>query len=155
MQLESMTDDEQAGFRLHRFELYNWGTFDKTVWHISPNGENTLLTGDIGSGKSTVVDALTTLLVPAQQITYNKAAGAESKERNLESYVRGHYKSGKEAEDLTSKPVPLRDKNNYSVLLGYFYNHSYDSKVTLAQVFSCKEDKAQPERFYKIGRAHV
>ncbi|MEI7840555.1 MAG: ATP-binding protein [Methylococcaceae bacterium] len=151
MQLESMTDDEQAGFRLHRFELYNWGTFDKTVWHISPNGENTLLTGDIGSGKSTVVDALTTLLVPAQQITYNKAAGAESKERNLESYVRGHYKSGKEAEDLTSKPVPLRDKNNYSVLLGYFYNHSYDSKVTLAQVFSCKEDKAQPERFYIVS----
>ncbi len=151
MPLESMVENEFAGFRLHRFELYNWGTFDKTIWHIFPNGENTLLTGDIGSGKSTVVDALTTLLVPAQQIIFNKAAGAEGKERNLESYVRGHYKSGKDAEDLTSKPVPLRDKNNYSVLLGYFYNQGYDSKVTLAQVLWCKEDKAQPERFYIVS----
>ncbi len=149
--LESITDNASAGFRLHRFELYNWGTFDKAVWHILPNGENTLLTGDIGSGKSTVVDALTTLLVPAQQITYNKAAGAEGKERNLESYVRGHYKSGKDAENLTAKPVPLRDKNNYSVLLGYFYNQGYESKVTLAQVLWCKEDKAQPERFYIVS----
>jgi uncharacterized protein YPO0396 len=99
-----------------------------------PNGQNTLLTGDIGLGKSTVVDALTTLLVPAQQIIFNKAAGAEGKERNLESYVRGHYKSGKDADNLGAKPVPLRDKNNYSVLLGNFYNEGFDAKVTLAQI---------------------
>ncbi len=54
---------------------------------------NTLLTGDIGSGKSTVVDAVTTLLVPAHRVAYNKAAGAEHKERSLRSYVLGYYKS--------------------------------------------------------------
>ena len=70
------------GFRLQRLELFNWGTFDSQVWTLQLNGQNSLLTGDIGSGKSTLVDAITTLLVPAQRIAYNKAAGADNKERS-------------------------------------------------------------------------
>lgn len=151
IELDFVADDKLAGFRLHRFELLNWGTFDKHIWKITPDGENALLTGDIGSGKSTIVDALTTLLVPSQKITYNKAAGAESKERNLNSYVRGHYKSEKDAEDLSAKQVALRDINNYSVLLGCFYNAGYDKYVTIAQVFWCKEDQNQPARFYCLS----
>ncbi|NOR79403.1 MAG: ATP-dependent exonuclease SbcCD, C subunit-like protein, partial [Methyloprofundus sp.] len=150
-ELEFITNDQLVGFRLQRFELLNWGTFDKHIWKITPGGENALLTGDIGSGKSTVVDALTTLLVPTQKITYNKAAGAEAKERNLNSYVRGHYKSEKDADNLAAKQVALRDKNNYSVLLGYFYNAGYDTHVTIAQVFWCKEDQNQPARFYCLS----
>ena len=50
-----------SGFRLTRLELYNWGTFDQRVWSLDANARNTLLTGDIGSGKSTIVDAVTTL----------------------------------------------------------------------------------------------
>ena len=56
---------ERAGFRLQRFEVFNWGTFHQRVWRMEPGGDSVLLTGDIGSGKSTLVDALTTLLVPA------------------------------------------------------------------------------------------
>ena len=78
-----------AGFRLQYLEVLNWGTFNQNMWKIEPKGFNSLLTGDIGSGKSTLVDALTTLLVPSNKITFNKAAGAESKERNLLTYVRG------------------------------------------------------------------
>ena len=74
-------------------EVFNWGTFDRQVWRLTPGAETSLLTGDIGSGKSTLVDALTTLLMPAHRISYNKAAGAEAKERTLRSYVEGHYKS--------------------------------------------------------------
>ena len=70
-------DPTRAGFRLHRAEVFNWGTFNRQVWHLDTAGSNCLVTGDIGSGKSTLVDAITTLLVPAQRITYNKAAGAE------------------------------------------------------------------------------
>ena len=108
-QLDFSTGDEQAGFRLHRLEVYNWGTFDKRVWTLSPNGDNALLTGDIGSGKSTLVDAVTTLLVPAQRIAYNKAAGAEARERTLRSYVLGHYKSERSESGAAAKPVALRD----------------------------------------------
>ena len=54
----------QLGFRLQRLEVYNWGTFDGEVWTLDLAGATSLLTGDVGSGKSTLVDAIITLLVP-------------------------------------------------------------------------------------------
>ncbi|MGB5935478.1 MAG: ATP-binding protein, partial [Ornithinimicrobium sp.] len=86
-------DNALPGFRLQRLEVLGWGTFDRSIWRFGLDGRTTLLTGDIGSGKSTLVDALTTLLMPAQRISYNKAAGADTRERSLRSYVLGHYKS--------------------------------------------------------------
>ncbi|MCZ7659733.1 MAG: hypothetical protein M5U07_18545 [Xanthobacteraceae bacterium] len=57
--------DPRAGMRLHACEAFNWGTFHGRVWTLLLNGSNALLTGEIGSGKSTLVDAVTTLLVPS------------------------------------------------------------------------------------------
>jgi uncharacterized protein YPO0396 len=151
LQLDFAPSDARAGFRLQRFELYNWGTFDGRVWVLEPRGENGLLTGDIGSGKSTLVDALTTLLVPAQRITYNKAAGAESRERTLRSYVLGYYKSERAEAGLAAKSVALRDHNSYSVILGHFFNEGYDRHVTLAQVFHLRDTQGQPARFYVVA----
>ena len=96
------------GSRLRRLEVYNWGTFDRDVWTFEVGGRNALLTGDIGSGKSTLVDAITTLLLPAHKISYNRAAGADTRERDLKSYVEGHYKSERNETTGTSKPVALR-----------------------------------------------
>ncbi len=146
--LDFAGDDTLTGFRLERLEVFNWGTFDERVWVLRTDGRNGLLTGDIGSGKSTLVDAITTLLVPAQRIAYNKAAGADSKERTLRSYVLGHYKSERNEVTGTAKPVSLRDHNNYSVILGIFRNVGYDATVTLAQVFWMKDAQAQPARFF-------
>ena len=146
--LDFVADDTLSGFRLHRLEVFNWGTFDGRVWALNPDGKNVLLTGDIGSGKSTLVDAVTTLLVPAHRIAYNKAAGADSKERTLRSYVLGHYKSERNEVSGTAKPVALRDHNNYSVILGVFHNAGYDQTVTLAQVFWMTERQGQPARFF-------
>ena len=72
-------------------EVLNWGTFHKQVWGLDLGGNNALLTGDIGSGKSTLVDAITALLVP--RANFNKAAGAATGERSLETYFFGRYKS--------------------------------------------------------------
>jgi uncharacterized protein YPO0396 len=149
--LDFTASDELAGFRLHRLEVYNWGTFDKHVWSLAPGGHNSLLTGDIGSGKSTLVDAVTTLLVPAQKIAYNKAAGADSKERTLRSYVLGYYKSERNDSGHSAKPVALRDHNSFSVILGHFRNEGYDQDVTLAQVFWCRDTGSQPQRFYIVA----
>lgn len=149
--LDFAADDTRAGYRLHRVELLNWGTFHRHVWRLNADGANCLVTGDIGSGKSTLVDAITTLLVPAQRITYNKAAGAEARERSLRSYVLGHYKSERGAGGLSAKPVPLRDHNSYSVILGHFYNEGFDRHVSLAQVFWISDSRGQPERFYVVA----
>ena len=149
-QLEFSPSDARAGFRLHRLEVLNWGTFDEHIWHFDPSGENALLTGDIGSGKSTLVDAIITLLVPPQRIAYNKAAGAESRERTLKSYVYGHYKTER-SDAGGARPVALRDHNSYSVLLGHFFNEGYGQHVTLAQVFWIKDSEGQPARLFVLA----
>ncbi len=131
LSLDFIADDRLAGFRLQRLEVLNWGTFDGRVWTLSLDGKNLLLTGDIGSGKSTLVDAVTTLLVPTQRISYNKAAGAEARERSLRSYVLGHYKSERNEVSGSAKPVGLRDQNSYTVILGVFQNAGYGKTVTL------------------------
>ena len=149
--LEFCASDAEAGFRLTALELYNWGTFDRKVWSIDLEGRNALLTGDIGSGKSTIVDAILTLLVPQQKLVYNKAAGAESRERTLASYIRGEYKS--ERDDLTqgARAVALRDESNYTVLLARFANQGYGRLVTLAQVFHLRDGQSTPDRLYVVA----
>ncbi len=150
-------DDARPGYRLDRLEVYNWGTFDARVWRLDCAGETALLTGDIGSGKSTLVDAMTTLLLPANKINYNKAAGAETRERSLRSYVLGHYKSERVESTGASRPVGLRDHRHYSVLLAVFRNRldgsgtdsGQHAAVTLAQVFWLRDTSSgQPQRFY-------
>lgn len=139
----------QTGFRLARLEIYNWGTFHRRAWRFDLDGDNALLTGDIGSGKSTLVDAVTTLLMPANRISYNKAAGAEVRERSLRSYVDGYYKSERSETTGTSRPVGLRGPESFSVILGVFHNEGYDLDVSLAQVFWTKDGvSGQPERFF-------
>lgn len=146
--LEFISDDSLSGFRLQRLEVFNWGTFDSRVWTLQLNGSNILLTGDIGSGKTTLVDAVTTLLVPAHRVAYNKAAGADARERTLRSYVLGHYKSERAEMSGAAKPVALRNQNAYSVILGVFHNIAYNQTVTLAQVFWMKDLQGQPARFF-------
>jgi uncharacterized protein YPO0396 len=148
LSLDFVADDSRVGFRLQRLEVLNWGTFDKRVWRQELDGRNGLLTGDIGSGKSTLVDAITTLLVPAHRVAYNKAAGADARERSLRSYVLGHYKSERNEITGSSKPVALRDATSYSVIAGVFRNEGYDQAVTLAQVFWLKDPQGAPARLF-------
>lgn len=158
MQTQSMfefsKDDSLTGFRLQRLEVLNWGTFHGKIWKIEPLGFNSLLTGDIGSGKSTLVDALTTLLVQHNKITYNKAAGAEGKERNLYRYIRGAYANTR-GEELSAKPQYLREKDSHTVLLASFYNDGYGQKYTLAQVFWLRDDEVQKMYIISSGDLNI
>jgi uncharacterized protein YPO0396 len=148
LDLSSAADQLLPGFRLSRLEVYNWGTFDGAVFKLHLDGRNGLLTGDIGSGKSTLVDALTTLLVPAHKVAYNKAAGADSRERSLKSYVLGYYRSERSESSASAKPVGLRDNSQFSVILGVFKNAGYDFTVSLAQVFWIKDGVGTPARLF-------
>ena len=140
-----------AGFRLQRLEVLNWGTFHGRPWILNLDGENTLLTGDIGSGKSTLVDAVTTLLVPSNRVAYNKAAGAEARERTLRSYVLGYYKSERSEVTGAAKPVMLREATSHSVILGVFFNEALGETVALAQVFWIKDQSAPPARLFVVA----
>ncbi|RYZ90748.1 MAG: ATP-binding cassette domain-containing protein, partial [Proteobacteria bacterium] len=130
-------NNNEGGYRLRSFEVFNWGTFDGRVYKITPNGRTSLLTGANGSGKTTLVDALLTLLVPSGKRFYNQSSGAESKkERDELSYFWGYFgKTFSDAEEV-SKTEQLRHKsdNHYSVLLGCFQNSATLHTITLVQV---------------------
>lgn len=130
-------ESAQAGWRLARLEILDWGTFDGPVWVLRPAGLTSLLTGDNGSGKSTVVDALLTLLVPPSKRTYNLASGAEKRrERDEASYVLGAY--GQERDETTnrSRTKTHRERGSVrSVLAAVFENDSLKATTTLAQAF--------------------
>ena len=143
--------DTPPGFRLQRLELLNWGTFHEGVRSFRLDGANSLLTGDIGSGKSTVVDAITTLLLPANRIDYNKAAGAQKKERTLMSYVRGFHKSTRSTGGEYSRPVALRKTGTLTVVLGVFHNAQLNKSVTLAITLWATQEAGQPSRFYSLA----
>ena len=129
------TSSDKAGFRLQYMEIYNWGTFDKQIFKIQPTGNNSLLTGGNGSGKTTFIDALLTLIVPSKRDRfYNQSSGIEKKgDRNEESYVLGHYGNIQKEGELSATTQKLRDKGTYSIILACFKNTDYKI-ITLFQV---------------------
>ena len=129
------TSPQVAGFKLDYMEVWNWGTFDDTVYRLNPQGNNSLLTGANASGKSTLIDALLTLLVPLKrQRFYNQSSGVEKKgNRTEESYFFGNYGNKQQDGNSGTTSLRLRGKDKRSVLLASFCNVD-DRVVTLFQV---------------------
>lgn len=131
------TDSHKSGFRLQYMEVFNWGTFDGVIHSIRPGGETSLLTGSNGSGKTTFVDALLTLIVPEKKYRfYNQSSGSEKKgDRTEETYVLGGYGTINSDTTGTTKTLYLRESKDeaYSILLAHFANEA-QQLVTLFQV---------------------
>ena len=141
------TKQDSAGFRLNYVQIYNWGTFDEKIYTLNPDGQSSLLTGANGSGKTTIVDAMLTLLVPSTQRFYNQSSGAEKKrERTEESYVEGHYGRTQDEDSLSSKVSKLRpDRSNlYSIILANFSSND-TANITAFQVRYFKNNSLQRE----------
>lgn len=138
----------QQGFRLHRLEVCNWGTFDSVndenrgrIYSVAPEGNTTLLIGRNGTGKSTLVDALLTLLVRPQVRNYNVAAGAKKQERDLRTYIKGAYdqQSGEDDNRAVCR-FHRPDGKHSSILLACFRNAQTHRVFTLAQVLYVTAD---------------
>ena len=139
LELEFAPDKSTAGYRLHELSVLNWGTFHNQVYSMRPDGRTSMITGRNGSGKSTIVDALLTLLVPNRVRNYNVASSqAGSRERNERDYVLGAYS---EIHDITTgqgrKETLRKPGESYTVLLAHFYNEAYKSDVSIAQILWC------------------
>jgi len=125
-----------AGWRLDVLEMSNWGTFGGARVHtLAPETGWTLLVGENGSGKSTAIDALRTLLAPRAILrgSFNDAAGGQGRrDRTLASYIRGQWSASREEEG--TKPQFLRQEDEPSCLLAVFRNAATGGELTLAQV---------------------
>lgn len=76
-----------TSYRLQSLHLYNWGAFSGRH-RAEFDAGNTAILGATGSGKTTLIDALMTLL--CQHPRYNLAStGGHESDRDLVSYVRG------------------------------------------------------------------
>src|SRR5882724_8911957 len=124
------------GFRLHRLEVRNWGTFHEHIHILDAGGRTALLIGENGSGKSTLVDALLTLLVPRAKRNYNlSAGGAKKKERDEKTYVLGAYGSQSESDESRAQTKFLREPGAApSILLAAFSNAATGEYIALAQL---------------------
>lgn len=139
--------DTFAGYRLAKLELYNWGTFDGAVHGFCPRGDWALLVGENGTGKSTIVDALLTLLVRPNTRKYNFASGAAKTERDERTYIQGAY-------DKTVGPTgtpQLRylrpGSKHYSALLACFENQQSGKSFTVCQILYLDSNN-KPRKFY-------
>ena len=134
---ESVVSLPRLGWRLQRLEVCNWGTFNRKVFLMSPEGGWTLLVGENGSGKSTAVDALRTLLVPPRIVkdSYNDASGAtKGKDRTRRSYILGAWASEGQEDSARGVTKYLRTEQDISTLLAVFSNARLKKSVTLAQL---------------------
>ena len=85
------------GYHLQALHLYNWGAFSGRH-QASIDAANTAIIGATGSGKTTLIDALMTLLCANPRYNLASTGGHES-DRDLVSYVRGASGPGHAGED--------------------------------------------------------
>ncbi|MFF0989311.1 ATP-binding protein [Kocuria nitroreducens] len=87
-------------WRLARIEVVNWGTFQgRHAVDVARDGF--LITGQSGSGKSSLIDAVSAVLVPGGKVRFNAAAqdaGSARGDRSVLSYVRGAWRRSSDAD---------------------------------------------------------
>ena len=135
---------QSTGTRLEACEVYNWGNFDSAVWIINAAGGSTLVCGESGSGKTSFIDALSSLVFRSSKISYNSSGGEKGRVRTKTTYVCGSIGLTGETGSADAKPQYLRWGESktpfFSVILARF---SVDDRpVSVACVMY---PKASPE----------
>jgi len=119
--------------RLWRVEVLNWGTLGDNVVHATDiNGGWLCITGNNGTGKSTLADAIITAFPPAHsRILYNAAGGAKNtKERTRLSYLKGYFGS---EQDVTGQARPSALRNSpgtLTAILQQYHEEGTDNWTT-------------------------
>lgn len=122
--------------RLNRVQLVNWGTF--SGYHAVPVSERGfLITGSSGSGKSSLLDAISVVLVPGKWLDLNAAArdsAAKGRDRTLLSYVRGAWSRNADETSGELATKHLRPGPTWSAI-GLGYSNAAGVETTLVRVF--------------------
>ena len=132
--MRNLFSNDNSGYRLKTLQILNWGVFDQKVVTFSFDGKSTILTGLNGSGKTTTVDAILTLLIPSDKRFYNLSSeNSKKRERDEKNYVLGAY--GFKQEEDSKAAQYLRQKNEViSILNGIFYEPNDSRYLSLLQV---------------------
>jgi len=114
----SNPDLETTSYVLCELEIFNWGPF-AGMHRASIDPRGTAVIGPTGSGKTTLIDGLMTLLV--LQPRYNLAStGGHESDRTLISYVRGVLGG----DGATAQEEVVRSGSTYSGLCATYRNNT-------------------------------
>jgi len=145
----------QGQIRLAELSVYNWGSFNGLhTAHIHPDG--TLITGDNGAGKSTFIDGLMALLLPAGKVAFNVAAAQGDKtDRSLLSYMRGSF--GTEHDGAL---IRVKSKRESAVVTGLraLYKGDDGSVFTLTALFcttQASNSLSDVKRVYAVAKRNL
>lgn len=146
---------QQGQIRLKELSVFNWGSFDGLhTAAIDPFG--TLITGDNGAGKSTFVDGLMALLLPAGKATFNVAAAqGDRTDRSLLSYMRGSFGSTHDGSGTR-----VKSKREKAVVTGLraLYRADDGSEITLAALFwttQASNALSDVKRIYVVAKRNL
>jgi uncharacterized protein YPO0396 len=106
---------QEPSYRLAQLDMYNWGGFCGKH-HADINPEGTAVIGPTGSGKTTLVDALMTLITAHPKYNLASTGGHES-DRDLASYVRGVTGPGDGSESQSHVARPAKTVTGISATL--------------------------------------
>lgn len=127
-------------WRLEHLQLLNWGTFSG-LHSVDIARKGFLFTGESGSGKSSIVDAISAVLGSRSRTRFNAAAAdgtTRGTDRSVLTYVRGAYKRG--ANELTGEITSqyLRGGATWSGI-ALRYSNGRDKHQTLIKLFHIKK----------------
>lgn len=140
-------------YRMRRLDVFDWGTFSGV--HEIPIAERGhLFLGRSGTGKSTLLDAMSALLVPPRvKADFNAAARDSEKngqDRSLVTYIRGAWGES-ESEGGTIAMRFLREGSTWSAVALQFESVS-GKVVTLIQIFWIRGGSNRKE---DVGRHYM
>lgn len=150
-----------AQWKLESIQLVNWGRFC-SVKKFEPaadmkdeTGSFTIISGDSGTGKSTLIDAFTACVMPPHT-TLNGAArsgGEMSQKRSRAKYVRGYLGEIRRGDNAESEIEYLRplDRPAYSAVFSTFTN-SYGGVLCAMKVYYITEGSMELETIAAISK---
>ncbi|MCH5642741.1 MULTISPECIES: ATP-binding protein [unclassified Gordonia (in: high G+C Gram-positive bacteria)] len=121
-------------YSLSRLQLINWGVFDG--YHsipFSPNGS--LITGSSGSGKSSLLDAISLAFLPDHRRNFNAsgdatAAGSSSGRRTVGKYVRGAWGERRDSANAAREIMYLRGAGPAWAAIAVTYTSTSGAAIT-------------------------
>ncbi|WP_018414499.1 ATP-binding protein [Teredinibacter turnerae] len=141
--------------RLSELSVFNWGSFHG-LHTAAIDAEGTLVTGDNGAGKSTFIDGLMALLLPAGKATFNVAAAqGDRSDRSLLSYMRGSFGS---THDGASTRVKSKREKGVVTGLRALYEADDGSNITLAALLwtaSATNTLGDVKRVYLVAKRNL
>ncbi|MHA7666137.1 ATP-binding protein [Mycolicibacterium sp. HS_4_1] len=141
-------------FHLSRLQIINWGVFDG--YHSVPfSAGGSLIAGASGSGKSSLLDAISLGFLPFNRRNFNAsgdntAAGSSAGRRTVDKYVRGAW--GQRSDAGTSQVMYLRgDGTTWSAVAVTYTSNTGRTITGLVLKWLTGESRSDSSSRFVIG----